>query len=81
METVNTTEFEILEVNLTPSVIKNVESVKNEIKRLERELQNQVILLLDGFAQGSGIKENQEWSLSEDGTKLLFRDKVVQEAE
>lgn len=65
-------------IELTPNVINSIKQIEAESIRLQQLLQDKLITMLNGFAEGKGIKENQTWQLNKEKDSIIFVEKETQ---
>ena len=59
-------------VPLTPAILSNINIISEQVRTLQQRAQEQVTLILDSFAQGSGITDEETWTLSSDNQSIIF---------
>ncbi len=60
------------QIKLTPSIIAKLNKLTEEVNFVQKQAQNQATLILESFAQGSGIQENEYWTLNEDNSVMII---------
>ena len=63
---------------LTPAILKNINTIFEQVQQMQMRSQEQAKLILDSFAQGIGISDDESWTLSEDNTSLIILKKENQ---
>ena len=59
-------------IPLTPAILSNINIISEQVRTLQQRAQEQVTLILDSFAQGSGITDEETWTLSSDNQSIIF---------